>query len=120
MKRYVGEMLIATGVLHTLVGFVVYWHVLLEIGRNRFFNTVSDFGDSGAAFWFLMFGVLLMVLGDVGRQHHAATGDYPLRYGLTIAAIGLVGGLMMPTSGFWIVLAIGFIALRPEKVNAAA
>lgn len=111
----------ATAALHTAVGLVLYWGGVSTIGRNGVIAAVPDFGDSATAFWFLIFGLMFAWLGWMARSFGREIGTYPPRFGWQLIAFGLLGGLLMPVSGFWIAVAIGllvnFRTNQPLKMN---
>ncbi len=64
-------------------------------------------------------GILLLVAG--GLLTHMARQNPPLRapawFGPTFAGIGLVGGILMPVSGFWLLLALGLYTTGLDKTS---
>jgi len=61
-EKYIGEIIIATAILHTIVGLIAGYQPLLAIAQNGFFNSVDPYFDRMAIVWFLMFGVLLFLI----------------------------------------------------------
>ena len=112
MKRYVGELTILLSLGHLGVGAILYASALGEIGRNGIIAAVPDFGDATTAFWFMAFGIMLAWIGQLARNHQQETGKLPNQFGWQLIAIGLIGGLMMPISGFWWAIGLGYLALR--------
>ena len=111
MKRYVGLLTIGLGCMHLAVGAVLYADALLEIGRNGIIAAVPDFGDPSTAFWFMMFGVLLAWIGWLARQYFLQAQELPHGFSWQMIGLGLVGGLMMPLSGFWLAIPIGMVGI---------
>ncbi len=65
MRRLCGPLLMATGVLHLVGGFVLYSGPLGAIAGDGFFGAVepdvaTSAFDRETAFWFLIFGVVLL------------------------------------------------------------
>lgn len=57
-------------------------------------------------------GVLLLVVGGL-LTHMARRAPHvrvPSWFGLTFVGIGLIGGFLMPLSGFWLLFALGLYA----------
>jgi hypothetical protein len=109
MKITSGKLLIATGAIHTLVGIAVGLGVTDELGGRNLFVEVARHGVAPdlarmAMFWFLFFGFAIAVLGDFMHGMEQRGVELPARLGWQIGALGLAGGLMIPASGFWLVL----------------
>lgn len=112
MISFVGYVLIALGIGHTVTGIILFRPALVDLFRDGFANAVLAHRDRRLAFWFLMFSVLLFLLGQF-TLYAAATNDMFLLkvigwYGL---GIGAVGATAMPKSPFWIALIVSPILL---------
>jgi len=100
----------ATGVLHLLMGILVlYSRPLADIARDGFFGavepqTLASTFDREAAVWFVMFGLLTLILGGLVHWAQARTGFLPAFLGWSVLLLSLVGLILMPLSGFWVVL----------------
>ena len=107
MYRFVGPLLMATGVLDLLANLVIYPGPLAAVAQDGFFNAVepdvafSTF-DREAAFWHVMFGVMFVVLGALVHWTQARTGTLPAFLGWSVLALGMAGVVLMPLSGFWL------------------
>lgn len=119
MYKYIGHLLVATGVLHNVVGIIGFWKPLSAIHRDRYFNTVRMDAERNAAFWFLITGALLMALGQQARATQQRTGAVPASLGWSLLAISVPGVVLIPVSGFWLVLAQGFLVLAGARRAAA-
>ena len=79
MRRFVGPLLMATGLLHLASGFVAYPGPLFAIAGDGFLNAVepgvafSTF-DREAAFWYMVFGVMLLMLGGLAAGRRPGRG----------------------------------------------
>jgi len=63
-KIWMGRWLIAVALLHTVVGLVLGAPVLRDIVERGLFNTVTDDRPlTGMVAWFMLFGVVLALLG---------------------------------------------------------
>ena len=121
VDRYVGELLIATGVLHTLVGLRAFRALLTAIGRDGVVGAVARAPERRLAFWFLLFGLLTMQLGGLTRWAQRRTGTLPAFHGRALLGISGLGVLLMPRSGFWLVLpqaALALVAARRVEIPA--
>lgn len=113
IKRQMGLALMLTGWLHTVVGLIEYRNELQLMVSNGLWNTVVD-GEISAAFWFMMSGFLLILLGYIAdwlmKKKEISP---PPAFGWTLLVVCLVGAIAMPVSGFWLVLPQAWILLRP-------
>jgi hypothetical protein len=114
MTRFVARLLMVTGIGHALVGVALFGDPLAAMAREGFVNTIR-YGqfDRAAAFWFLLFSPICVLLGRM-VAHATDRGD---RWLLTVVAwnvlaMGVVGAVIMPLSGFWILLVIAPLAFR--------
>lgn len=109
MRRLCGPLLMATGVLDILYVLVFHYRQLDAIAGDGYFNAVdpgaafSTF-DRETAFWHLMFGAMALILGGMVHWSQNRTGTLPSFLGWVLLALGLGGVILMPVSGFWVVL----------------
>jgi hypothetical protein len=107
MTTALAWLLFALGIGHIGYAFVKFRSPLLE-GLSA--GVVGQFGTPEVrrtAFWFTMFGPLLMLAGQVA-VHAAAIGDLALYrlVGLYLFAISIVGVVVIPKSPFLVGLLI--------------
>ena len=115
-----GQLLVATGVLHQVVGVIASWsldgrNLLAEVGVVDWIG--SDFVRM-AWFWFLMTGFVLMMFG--GMLHHLERrgGAVPAWVGWQMGALALVGALAIPASGFWLLFPqAGWIVYKARRLQ---
>ncbi len=107
MRRLSGPLLMATGVLDLLVCLLLYAGPLAAIAQDGFFNAVefnpAQF-DREAAFWHVTFGTTVLILGALVHWAQARTGTLPAFLGWSLFALGVAGAILMPVSGFWVIL----------------
>ena len=110
-----GWYLFVVGVIHNAFGVVFFSDILRDLWNAGVINSVSDQFDRNCAFWFLFSGFLFIYLG-LHWQEQIRRYQEPLSkfsaWGLT--AIVVSGVIIMPVSGFWIVLPLCFIMLHPH------
>jgi len=111
VDRYVGELLMATGVLHTLVGLRAFRAPLAAIGRDGMVNAVARAPDRRLAFWFLLYGLSTIQMGGLTRRAHHRTGTLPAFHGRALLGIAGLGVMLAPRAGFWLVLPQAALAL---------
>ncbi|HYH11423.1 MAG TPA: DUF6463 family protein [Thermomicrobiales bacterium] len=109
VKNYVGEAIVAVGVLHTLSAVVdcrEQWRAMREDGWWGSVE-VAGAGQEGEALWFAVAGLSYLFTGLLVRSHLRATGTLPLSFaaGMTVVALGL--SIALPASGAWMALACG-------------
>jgi Protein of unknown function (DUF2867)/Family of unknown function (DUF6463) len=109
-----GSLLIATGVLHELVGAFLYREELAEIGRAGVFGAVdSDRGPLAAALWFLIAGVGIILLGALFRWVETDLDrPVPARAGWCLAVLGALVVVPMPASGGWVFFPLAMLIVH--------
>jgi hypothetical protein len=113
MPATLAQVLLALGIAHTVFGLVRFRAPLADALRAGFVGQFEGHEARRAAFWFLAFGGLLMLAGQLALRA-AASGDLPAftLTGLYMLAIALVGVPAFPKSPLWLplLLAPAFIA----------
>ncbi len=112
MISFIGYVLIALGIGHTVTGIILFRPALVSLFRDGFANAVLSHLDRRVAFWFLMFSVMLFFLGQVTLYAAATDDTYLLKVvGWYVLGIGAIGATAMPKSPFWIALIVSPILL---------
>lgn len=93
-------LLIATGILHNLIGIGLGYSVLGDMLREGLFNSTHMQFDREAIFWFLFSGVAMMLWGMLMLKLEAI----PLSFSWSLLLLSCVGAIIMPLSGFWLVM----------------
>lgn len=113
-----GLMIIAG--LHELVGLVEGFDVTVAILRDGVVNALGEDWMRHALFWFHVTGLALFVIGDALRVIEEASGAVPARFGAMMLGVGIFGAVLLPVSGFWLVIAWGaFMVFRAMRRRAA-
>lgn len=121
MKRWIGRWIIAIGVIHNLVGLYFFAPVLREIGAAGVWNAVGVDTMRNLAFWFLYTGCLLMVVGYLTDWIEERTGGaLPNAYGWMLLALLLLGVVLIPESGFWLLVPAIASSMRRMRSGARA
>jgi len=119
--KYSGIFLIATGILHSVVGIVMGKDYLWDIIKKGLFNTVQDDDFAcGLVFWFLVCGILLIILGHLLHYYiKKEQQPAPNILGYWLLGLGIIGCIIMPVSGFWLFIPQAFIILfaKPAGTN---
>jgi Family of unknown function (DUF6463) len=116
MKWNAGSLLMATGIGHALVGVVLFYDPLAAILREGFFNAITPHMDREAAFWFLLLSPVLFLFGQVVNRA-VEHRDAPLLnlFGWHVLVLGVVGAMVLPISGFWILIAIAPLIFKAAR-----
>ncbi len=109
-----GLMVIAG--LHELVGLVEGFDVSVAIARDGVLDALGQDWLRHALFWFHVTGLALFVIGDALRVIEKASGAVPARFGAMMLGVGVFGAVLLPVSGFWLVIAWGaFMLVRAMR-----
>ena len=115
MKRWIGRWLIGISLFHTVVAGLIFGKDLVAVARQGEFHTIGKDPTAGAAIWFLLFGALLFLCGlAIDALEQTSPHPLPKAIGWSLLALGLMGVMIMPLSGFWLAFppAISLIAAR--------
>lgn len=116
MKKITAKLLILIGIIHNLFALVFALPYLKEIAQAGFFNAVDPFPYRMAVVWYLFFGFLFIILGQL-----ALDLDYiPSSVAWSLLVLGLVGVILMPASGFWLILALTIYIILKNKSGAVS
>jgi Family of unknown function (DUF6463) len=126
MRGLSGLLLVAIGVLHTVVGILNGHSVLSRISGATFSTEasrqlVAALGKQ-FVFWFLFGGFLTVVLGHLLTWVERRLGrPVPSFVGWELLALSIVGLFVMPVSGFWLVLAVAiYMIVRARRASPVA
>ena len=104
--KYSGIFLVATGILHSVVCIVMGKDNLWGIIKDGLFNSIQE-NDflRGMSFWSLLFGVSIIILGHllhfyIKKEQQPA----PNFLGYWLLILGIIGCIIMPVSGFWLII----------------
>ncbi len=110
MLLIAARTLLIAGVLHVIFGIIRYRAPLLEAVAEGFVGRFMHSDTRRLAFWFILFGPFLTLLGQVSLQA-IDRGDLGLvrTIGGYLLAAGVVGVLAFPKSPLWSVLPIALV-----------
>lgn len=113
-RPWIGRWLLGVALLHTFFGLVAFPQVLLQLWQLGVFDAVGTDPLRGAVVWFLLFGAPLTLLAWVITPLERRQEATPLlrRLGWGLLALALAGVVLMPASGFWLVLPPALALLR--------
>lgn len=105
MKYWIGKWIVAVSIVHTIFAVVVFPEVISQIFLDGVLDSIGVDPLRGAVVWFLLFGFVLFVLGlAINFIEEMSNGDIPASIGFSLLSIVLLGVVLMPRSGFWLVL----------------
>lgn len=123
MKHWIGRWLIAVSVIHTVFAIAVFGSDLASIIQRGVFDTVGNDPQANAVVWFVLFGVILFICGlAVSALERSSSQPLPRSLGWSLLALVALGVILMPASGFWLVIppAVAILLRRPRMQSAAA
>jgi hypothetical protein len=131
-----GSLVVGCGLLHTLVGAVLAWPDMIAVARDGFLDAVygvhatglsrgygdwikgfAHVGDSRPlTFWFLWTGFAWIILGALCHWVERAAGlRLPRWVGASLLVYGLSGFVLVPLSGFPILIATSLVLLHRSR-----
>lgn len=113
--KYSGLFLSLTGVLHTCVAIINYGDKYKGMISDGLIRSLSD-ADRALAFWFLVIGALLIIMGQTLSHYIKQTQQpLPLFLGYTLLVFSIVGCLIVPVSGFWLFIPQALIIMLAKR-----
>ncbi len=101
--KWSGTYLTWTGVIHTAVALVMGYGNYMPMLREGLVNSVGSSFERGFVLWFLVCGVLLLLLGPLLQHYLRVTRrPAPMWFGVALLVFSIVGGVIEPVSGFWL------------------
>lgn len=120
VQGYLGEIIIATALLHLAVGVIFYSAPLAAIFAAGVIDTVGTNPERDAALWFMVAGVLIGLLGVLVRAMQRQGQRLPAALGWGLLLLSLVGAAILPASGFWLLLVEGLLLIGASRRAALA
>lgn len=116
LTKYSGIYLIATGVIHNALGFIMGWSLLVGMHRDGWWNTVESSAgiqfDRSALLWFLLLGFFWMLLGYLMHVWLKQTEHkLPALLGYGFIILGGITCVILPASGAWLFILQGLIII---------
>ena len=113
-RPWVGRALMAVGVIHTLFGLFGFRRTFGELLAEGLWNTVNGQLKREFAFWFVLCGLVLVLLGALVHTIERTRGSLPRYLGWSLLALTIATVVVMPISGGWLLFpgAIGAVLKR--------
>ena len=109
--RWIGRSLAAIGVLHSADGVTATRGTLGAMVADGFWDTVGADPVRQSAFWFLVAGVALLLVGALADALEREGHPLPTSFTGGLLLLAVTGIVVMPTSGFWLVLVVALGAV---------
>lgn len=117
MRRRIGEMWIALGILHFPIIVALGWSTIGDIVGDGYVNAIND-NERAAVFWLFYLGAPFLIIGVLARWAQKRVGTLPESMGwVALVAFG-VGVLAVPTSGFWLGLVLAGYSIAVSRRDA--
>ncbi|MDU1904629.1 MAG: DUF6463 family protein [Dysgonomonas sp.] len=114
--KYSGTYLVLTGILHTIVAGILYKEPLLEIIKSGLINGVKENTPQDTAFWFLVCGLIIILFGMTLQHYLRRTyKPAPKFIGYFLLVFSLLGGIIVPVSGFWLFVPQALIIILAKE-----
>lgn len=110
MRHFIGPVLVGIGGLHTAIGVFAFRPQLNAIVRDGVVDAVAPHQDRQTTFWFTLTGTTLMLWGANIRWMERQTGGVPPALPWQLLSVGSSGVVLMPRSGFWLLLGAALLA----------
>lgn len=105
MRRLSGWLLIGYGIFHLLAGIFYGGGQLKAMAAEGFFNTIGTDFSRAAIFWYYFSGLLFILSGHlVWWIQRKKNLPLPAFVGWELLVLCVIGVILMPLSGFWLVL----------------
>lgn len=104
-RPWKGQWLMVVALLHTAAGGVLFAPQWQTLWRRGMFNSVMGDAPTDNAVWFLLSGAVLALLAWEITALECSQPAVELRpMGWCLLVLVLAGVVLMPASGFWLVL----------------
>jgi hypothetical protein len=103
MKNWIGKWVMFVALGHTVVAFAFFATTYRGLLERGLFNTVTS-EKAGMAVWFGLGGLLLFIVGMLVSALEKQGLRVPVPAGLALLSLTLIGVVLMPVSGFWLMI----------------
>ena len=114
--RYTGLMMLLIGLLHVTTGVVAFHPAFREMLASGLVDSAREPMEHRLAFWFTFTGLLMGLVGYlmdwIVRQQRMRL---PVAFGYVLTGLCVVGIILIPPSGFWLVLPLGIYLSLPKR-----
>jgi hypothetical protein len=111
MTRWMGRWLMGVAVIHVVIAVLVHNKPILLVWERGTFNTVAGDPVIGAIVWSLLFGCVAFVGGLAVDTLERESVPLPKARGWCLLALAIVGAILVPASGFWLLFPVALTIL---------
>lgn len=106
MEKWIGKILFIIGITHSCLGLFAFRDSIALMLHDNLLNTISMNSNAPkeAAFWFFITGLALMLIGALVNWIEPQAIGMPPFLPWSLAAITATGLIVMPVSGFGLLL----------------
>ena len=103
LKNWIGKWVIFVALGHSVVASILFGKTYRDLVINGIYNSVNS-EKIGLAVWFLLFGLILFVVGILISTIEKNGLRVPKSIGAALLLPTIIGVVLMPVSGFWLML----------------
>lgn len=119
-SRWIGRWIVVVSVLHTAFGAIVFSGDLGQMALAGLWDSIGADARAGAVAWFMLSGFFMAALGLAVDALESSANHGNLRAtGIVTLLTTIVGIVLMPASGFWLLLPPTVAMLWPKKLPLA-
>ena len=127
MKSISGYLLIFCGILHVVVGAAGGWHQIVGIINYGVWNALLQHSQElcmqnmtclqfNGVWWFVAWGLMLVLFGLICAWVERVTEKaVPAFIGWALLFVCFLCAVLMPASGFWLVMAVAVYMIINAK-----
>lgn len=116
---YTGLTMLLTGVLHVTTGLIAFGPLFGAMLASGLINSAREPAEHRLAFWFTFVGLLMGLTGYLMDWVVRRKGMVlPRGFGYLLTGLCLVGVVLIPASGFWLVLLQGIYLIIYRRQRA--
>ncbi len=101
MKHWIGKWVMFVSIGHTAAASMFFGGTYRELAAGGLYNSVKT-EKTGLAVWFALFGAILFVVGMLISAMEKHGLPVSKAVGVALLLLTIVGVLLMPVSGFWL------------------
>ena len=111
MKHWIGRWLSGVAIIHVVIAVVVYRRIPFLILERGVFNTVTSDPVIGAFVWSVFFGAVAFIGGIAVNALEKSSSPIPKSLGWSLLTLAIVGVVLVPVSGFWLIIPPAIVIL---------
>jgi hypothetical protein len=114
----IGTLVLLVGFADLVFTVLLFARQLADIGSVGVLGAVmfdQRAGREAAALWFGAKGVLVVAVGQLARAHERVASRLPEAPGWMFIALGALGAIIAPMSGFWVYIALGALWISDSR-----